>query len=47
MHAHRGTVRLDVLDQWKTLDGQYYTGRDRITYGRLTLRRGSVVNKTP
>jgi hypothetical protein len=39
MHAHRGTVRLDVVDGWKTLDGQYYTGRDRITYGRLRLTR--------
>jgi hypothetical protein len=39
MHAHRGTVRLDLLDKWKTLDGQYYTGRDRITYGRLTVKR--------
>jgi hypothetical protein len=39
LHAHRGTTRLDVLDGGSALEGQYYTGRDRVTHGRLSLRK--------
>jgi hypothetical protein len=42
LHAHRGTTRLDVLDGGKALEGQYYTGRDRVTHGRLSLRKAGV-----
>ncbi len=37
MHAHRGTARL-VLEG-ESLEGEYYTGRDRQNYGSLSLRR--------
>jgi hypothetical protein len=38
MHAHPGMTRLEVIDP-TTLDGEYYTGRDRQNYGTLQLRR--------
>lgn len=37
MHSHVGTVRLDVGED--KLTGEYYTGRDRCTYGEIVLRR--------
>jgi hypothetical protein len=41
MHIHRGTNRLTLYsDKGKTmLDGEYYTGRDRLNYGTLHLER--------
>ncbi len=38
MHAHPGMTRLELTDP-TTLDGEYYTGRDRQNYGTLHLRR--------
>jgi len=37
MHAHRGTARLTL--KGGSLEGEYYTGRDRQSYGSLSLRR--------
>jgi len=40
MHAHRGTGRLTVDPSNRaTLNGEYYTGRDRRMYGTLHLER--------
>jgi predicted pore-forming effector associated with SMODS systems len=38
MHAHPGMTRLELIDL-TTLDGEYYTGRDRQNYGTLHLRK--------
>lgn len=40
MHAHRGTARLAVKSD--ELDGEYYTGRDRKTFGTLKFKRAST-----
>jgi hypothetical protein len=37
MHAHRGTTRLSI--EGDTLNGEYYSGRDRANQGVLTLSR--------
>lgn len=37
MHTHLGAGLLDFADE--TLDGEFFTGRDRETYGHLTLHR--------
>lgn len=37
MHAHRGTTALRLKDE--ILEGEYYSGRDRLNYGTLSLRR--------
>jgi len=37
MHAHKGTARLILKGE--SLEGEYYTGRDRQNYGDLSLRR--------
>lgn len=39
MHTHRGTCRLIVGRD--TLDGEYYAGRDRMNFGRLSVTRAS------
>lgn len=41
MHTHRGTARLALEKSLahEKLAGEYYTGRDRQSYGRLDLRR--------
>jgi hypothetical protein len=38
MHAHPGMTRLEMADATH-LVGEYYSGRDRQTYGTLTLTR--------
>lgn len=38
MHAHPGVTRLEMIDD-EHLDGDYYSGRDRQTYGSLHLER--------
>jgi hypothetical protein len=38
MHMHRGTSRLILIDD-NTLDGDYYTGRDRVQRGLVILKR--------
>jgi len=38
MHSHRGTGVLKLIAS-DELDGQYYTGRDRLTYGVLRLKK--------
>ena len=38
MQAHRGTATLTIKSDG-TLDGQYYTGRGRVTFGTLRLAR--------
>jgi hypothetical protein len=42
MHAHRGTARhtLCIVDGTEVFDGEYYTGRDRATFGTLHFKRG-------
>lgn len=40
MHAHRGTARLAVKSG--ELDGEYYTGRDRKTFGKLKFKRATT-----
>ncbi len=39
MHIHRGTAWLEVKDGGKLLEGEYYTGRDRVTYGAIRVSR--------
>jgi hypothetical protein len=39
MHAHIGTATLEVTEDWRTLTGSYYTGRDRGNHGMLVLKR--------
>jgi hypothetical protein len=39
MQIHRGFARLTVAPDGRTLEGDYYTGRGRTTYGRLHLRK--------
>jgi len=38
MHAHRGTAILRLKNS-TLLEGEYYSGRDRLNYGSLILRR--------
>jgi len=42
MHTHRGTARhtLCIVDGSEVFDGEYYTGRDRGTFGTLHFKRG-------
>lgn len=42
MHSHRGTARLIVLNQGNILEGEYYTGKDRLNYGILRLERSRM-----
>ncbi|MBF8265478.1 MAG: hypothetical protein HW384_1342 [Dehalococcoidia bacterium] len=39
MHTHRGTAELHISSNGTLLEGEYYTGRDRQTYGTLNLQR--------
>jgi hypothetical protein len=39
MHMHRGTTRLAIAHDFQSLDGDYYTGRDRRNYGILHFER--------
>jgi predicted pore-forming effector associated with SMODS systems len=37
MQMHHGTGHLSLSSDGKTLTGEYYVGRDRVTYGTLEL----------
>ena len=39
MHTHRGTARLTIQSNRKVLEGEYYTGRDRLNFGILNFKR--------
>jgi len=39
LHAHRGTTRLVLSSDCQAFQGEYYTGRDRQTYGVLNFTR--------
>jgi len=39
MHIHRGTARLTLEPESKSLEGEYYSGRDRQNFGVLSFRR--------
>ena len=39
MHAHHGFAFLNLSTDGEWLEGDYYTGRDRASQGRLKLRR--------
>jgi hypothetical protein len=39
MHMHGGTTRLTIAPDFRSLDGDYYTGRDRRNYGILHFER--------
>lgn len=39
MHIHKGTARLLIQEGGKVLVGEYYTGRDRQSYGVLNFRK--------
>lgn len=39
MHAHRGTASLTLRPDGNTLEGEYYTGRDRQNFGILRFER--------
>jgi hypothetical protein len=41
MHAHRGFAFLKLLIDKHWLEGDYYTGRDRASYGTMRFRRVS------
>ena len=36
MHTHRGTARLVISGDGRTLNGEYYTGRDRQSFGSIS-----------
>lgn len=38
MHAHRGTTVLRLKGE-RLIEGEYYSGRDRLNYGTLSLKR--------
>lgn len=38
MHSHRGTGSLELTPSGE-LEGDYYTGRDRLTFGRIKLTK--------
>jgi len=46
MNIHRGTTWLSLSKDEQILDGEYYTGRGRHTYGRITLTRCPVILPT-
>ncbi len=39
MHTHRGTAELFIKSNGTLLEGEYYTGRDRQTFGTLSMQR--------
>lgn len=39
MHSHRGTAVLRLRGDGRELEGEYYSGRDRLNYGGLLFRR--------
>jgi len=39
MHSHRGTARLSINEASGTLEGDYYSGRDRQNIGTIRLKR--------
>lgn len=39
MHMHRGTARLSIDAKVESLDGEYYTGKDRNNFGILHFER--------
>ena len=39
MHIHPGTTLLELNMEENTLNGEYYTGRDRGSYGTLELKK--------
>jgi hypothetical protein len=39
MHAHRGTGEIILKDDSESIEGSYYTGRDRRTFGTFTLSK--------
>jgi hypothetical protein len=39
MHAHRGTASLRFDDNAGVLEGEYYSGRDRLNYGAIRLEK--------
>lgn len=41
MHGHRGTARLLIKQEGNRLDGDYYSGRDRMNIGRIELKKMS------
>jgi hypothetical protein len=46
MHMHFGTATLRVSDD-DTLTGDYYAGRDRCTFGRISCRREQSTTAAP
>jgi hypothetical protein len=46
MHMHRGTARLSISSDAKSLDGDYYTGRDRNNFGIIHFERISARDKS-
>lgn len=39
MSIHMGTAHVSIDDDSKKMDGEYYTGRNRQNFGRITLSR--------
>jgi hypothetical protein len=39
MHIHHGTTLLELNSKVNTLNGEYYSGRDRQNIGSLELKR--------
>lgn len=42
MHAHRGLAFLELSIDQEMLEGEYYTGRDRLNIGSMQFRRVSM-----
>jgi hypothetical protein len=41
MHAHRGTARLSIDKTQRTMEGEYYSGRDRQNIGTIHLTKSA------
>jgi hypothetical protein len=42
MSIHLGTTHVAISDDCKKMDGEYYAGRDRQNYGRISFSRSRV-----
>jgi hypothetical protein len=39
MHIHKGMTRLSIKENGNTLEGEYYTGRDRQSFGMIIFKK--------
>jgi SMODS-associating 2TM, beta-strand rich effector domain len=46
MHGHRGTAKLALKNNGTVLEGEYYSGRDRQSFGAIRLKKVGVRRST-